>query len=504
MTDIDFEDLNWGSFTRTFQGFLRQHPCSKIKSLQQFANYVIDNKQSFSPKTTRRASFYINIILKKQQQGGGLGNDVGRAAFDYFWPAKTPDESASREKSRRFADSKEAENSARKNYERELAAAQKRWDDAQKTRKQKDEATKTVGEWEIINHEDAAGRKISHKKGSMTWCAKCQMYHRQNHKHATAGWRVSSIIPPLSVSSNAYNNYPSGCQIILDKFGDQTVRHLELKRSILSPTWTSLMHTLSLGKTAQKMKEMNIDQLFHLSLWIHLSNGVCILVEKRARLNFQVNPKPKKKEEKLQVPVSSSFTFATMMQKTRDMMGDSKFFTYNVATNNCSVFVSSILKANHILTSSASHFIDQDAVSILKGFDWIRDIANNGNVSIANINALLGGSKSTQNKVWDGVKWVSKKLEPFAPAARAMAATAASLALAHAFQNSGYALPGHETYQEDMDDMRVKSLYNDHSKKQIETQLHKPMEYFHYEPRNITATTSSSSHQFADGRKKKG
>jgi hypothetical protein len=61
---VNFEKVKWGTFTRMFKEFKKDHPRSRVKDLDQFANYVIKNKKKFSDKTLKKAHFYKNIIMK--------------------------------------------------------------------------------------------------------------------------------------------------------------------------------------------------------------------------------------------------------------------------------------------------------------------------------------------------------------------------------------------------------------------------------------------------------
>jgi hypothetical protein len=61
---VNFEKVKWGTFTRMFKEFKKEHPRSRVKDLDQFANYVIKNKKKFSDKTLKKAHFYKNIIMK--------------------------------------------------------------------------------------------------------------------------------------------------------------------------------------------------------------------------------------------------------------------------------------------------------------------------------------------------------------------------------------------------------------------------------------------------------
>ena len=55
---IDFKDIKWGALTKQAK--------AKKMSLEKFAHYVIHHKNEFRPITLKRVEFYLNVILKKQ------------------------------------------------------------------------------------------------------------------------------------------------------------------------------------------------------------------------------------------------------------------------------------------------------------------------------------------------------------------------------------------------------------------------------------------------------
>ena len=65
--DIDFEDMNWGSFTK------QKNAHNPKLSLEQFADLVLseDPPKKFTEKTKDRARFYLNVILKGNGIEGG-------------------------------------------------------------------------------------------------------------------------------------------------------------------------------------------------------------------------------------------------------------------------------------------------------------------------------------------------------------------------------------------------------------------------------------------------
>jgi hypothetical protein len=61
----DWDNMKWGSFSKQFKRFRQEYKRSAIRTLEQFARHIIDNKEQFQPTTLARARFYLNVILKK-------------------------------------------------------------------------------------------------------------------------------------------------------------------------------------------------------------------------------------------------------------------------------------------------------------------------------------------------------------------------------------------------------------------------------------------------------
>jgi hypothetical protein len=60
-TPIEFEKLDWGSFTKQSQnaGFGK-------RNLLGFSKYVLGHPKRFREKTRNRARFYMNVIAKNK------------------------------------------------------------------------------------------------------------------------------------------------------------------------------------------------------------------------------------------------------------------------------------------------------------------------------------------------------------------------------------------------------------------------------------------------------
>lgn len=65
-------------------------------------------------------------------------------------------------------------------------------------------------------------------------------------------------------------------------------------------------------------------------------------------------------------PEPKGLTIGKMLERTREMLGDKEFFSYDLFTNNCCLFVMSVLRANGMLDESAERFVNQDIAGLGK------------------------------------------------------------------------------------------------------------------------------------------
>jgi len=73
-----FDKMDWGTLTAQFKTFRRKN--KSIKSLDEFAHYIINHPTEFRPKTKKRAEFYVNVIKK--------GEGINKISHNNIMPPK--------------------------------------------------------------------------------------------------------------------------------------------------------------------------------------------------------------------------------------------------------------------------------------------------------------------------------------------------------------------------------------------------------------------------------
>lgn len=174
-----------------------------------------------------------------------------------------------------------------------------------------------------------------------------------------------------------YDSYPPSAQAVLNKYGNEKISKIMLHRNPLSKAITTLMSGWTKGETEARLKQQPKDTLYHISMWITLTNGRVIKVEKNAVINLQANPtKPKEQQTSQDVPQPKNLTFGEMLERTRKQVGNRKFFSYSAKSNNCGHFIEMVLKANGLNTQATHDYIGQNTQEILAGFPKLRRLMN--------------------------------------------------------------------------------------------------------------------------------
>lgn len=186
--------------------------------------------------------------------------------------------------------------------------------------------------------------------------------------------------------------YPPSVQKIIDANKDAIVQSITLHRKPLSSTYTTLMSWATGGETDKRLKEQPKDTLYHISMWVKLSNGKTLKVEKNEVIAINPNPKAHKDEQTQEVPPPpAGLTFGDMLEKARKEAGDTKFFGYSAKDNNCGNFIEYILKANGMNSKETHDYIGQDTKAILEGFPTLRKVMNTLTDIAGRANVVLEG-----------------------------------------------------------------------------------------------------------------
>ena len=162
---------------------------------------------------------------------------------------------------------------------------------------------------------------------------------------------------------------PPPVRKILQSIGNEKIESIQLIRTPLSKISRFLLNIASLGQLESKLKETNIDNLFHLSLLI---NGKYELDKQDVIKLIRNQNAVKSDSETLIIPVSSNITINELLENTQRQMGQN-YAPYDAVNNNCSIFISNVLSSNGLSTDNSDTFLNQKTIELFSKFPSITE-----------------------------------------------------------------------------------------------------------------------------------
>ena len=183
---------------------------------------------------------------------------------------------------------------------------------------------------------------------------------------------------------------------LISKHSDDKVYRITLFRYPVQSAIQSLMGLYTQGRLKKGMKELNYDTLFHLGMIVNQD----YVLEKQATPMFYkrtkfLNEIQNKNPEVLNVNVKVNVTIGELVSNAKQFMGESKFTNYNSVTNNCQVFISSILSANKINNEATDRFVKQEIKQLLNSERSLKYIGKVATDAGAVLDRVMNGKGST-------------------------------------------------------------------------------------------------------------
>ena len=210
-----------------------------------------------------------------------------------------------------------------------------------------------------------------------------------------------NIVKPVSEYTKAIiygrNDYPPKVRDILRTTQHIYIKSITIKRSPVPALITGALSVFSLGKFGQRL-ERSYDELFHLYLVITLHNNDKYLLEKNEVINMEKNPKNRDNEETQEIttPIPNNLSINDMLDRTKNNIGDNKFFGYSARDNNCQDFLINILKNNNIGNETNYNFIKQNTKQLFDNMPSLRKLSNTITDLGAAINVITTGKGITE------------------------------------------------------------------------------------------------------------
>lgn len=203
--------------------------------------------------------------------------------------------------------------------------------------------------------------------------------------------------PNLSDFNNTSKN-------TIKQFGNFPIIKLSIYRTPISSVLEGVLNFISLGKWNELKKKYSFDKLFHLALvaTVKLPTGgeKNIIIEKNEVVNVSTSYQTSKDTEimDIQLPGNISYTVYGMLDRTKNSVGNRKFFAYDAfnrgQATNCQGFLYIVLSSNGLMKPQYKNFLFQDLTEILKGLpSYVSKIAKMATDAGAVVNKITGGEK---------------------------------------------------------------------------------------------------------------
>lgn len=170
-----------------------------------------------------------------------------------------------------------------------------------------------------------------------------------------------SVISAIrDVAKDISTQYPPTVRSKLAEYGTQQIVNVKMCKEIVKENTEFLLKALSGPSTWEDAKRKHgFDKFYHLFMIATLQNGQQLHIEKNEIMRVSTHPRPCPEGLDLGPP-KNPMTVNQMMERTRQRIGDSAFFTYDPLANNCQNFVNQLLRTIGLWNETASSFVFQD------------------------------------------------------------------------------------------------------------------------------------------------
>ena len=154
--------------------------------------------------------------------------------------------------------------------------------------------------------------------------------------------------------------YPPQVRNVLSQHGNHKIMNVKMCKEVVSENTEFLLKALAGKNTWEEAKKKHgFDKFYHLFMIATLEDGTQLHIEKNEVIRVSVNPRACPDALDIGAP-SQPITLNEMMERTRQRIGDTDFFTYDPLGNNCQNFVNQLLRTMGLWNQTSSSFVFQD------------------------------------------------------------------------------------------------------------------------------------------------
>lgn len=149
----------------------------------------------------------------------------------------------------------------------------------------------------------------------------------------------------------------------IEQYGEMTINNITLQRTSIEKSYRYVLDILSFGSSERTMKKLSYDDLYHLALILHMSNGDILKFEKNEVV--QLVRVSEIKGQSLNVPMKKPIVLNDFISTTLNKLGENKYWLYSTEVNNCQLFVYSHLINNGLANEENNKFVNQNALQVI-------------------------------------------------------------------------------------------------------------------------------------------
>lgn len=192
---------------------------------------------------------------------------------------------------------------------------------------------------------------------------------------------------------------------LIKQLGGKYIKRMIIMRTPLSKPMTNSLNVASGFNFFDKLKRTPYDQLFHLEIVLVLDNSFKLSFEKIESVNLKIyRGNPSNAESMEIIPIPSNMNVQTLIDNTRKNMGDNKYLTYNVSSNNCQNFIVNVIQASIQNGDIYINFVKQNTEFVFRNNPSLRKFINTLTTTKRVGNVLMG--RGIENKTGNN-NWIN-------------------------------------------------------------------------------------------------
>lgn len=150
---------------------------------------------------------------------------------------------------------------------------------------------------------------------------------------------------------------------LIKNHGDAYVKKITVCRSPIHKVLDSIINYISLGSYQKVKDKLKYDDMFHLFMFIELSDGYKFRIEKNEVVRLTSDVSNKSEQECIPIEIGNQKVKLDEMFN-RAISSNPKFWLYDPVNNNCQDFILSMLQSSGLGNQEDFKFIKQDAVTL--------------------------------------------------------------------------------------------------------------------------------------------